>query len=1058
MSASIVSVSATENFLVLTNDKAGANIVVTEAGDGTVLSGLGLSTTNGLGNLRSGIAAGNKVETADGFSQILFDGSTGDSAYITTYDSGTRDLTLTRGDGESETVTLVAGAIGAGLTESAVFGKFGITLVLDETFDKAVAITVAADTVSVTGGTGVIDAASIKIFDSEGDVSAITSTTLTFGNLAAPASFTVTAVGGFTGTVDASTTGVKTVTLSDGKGNELLVQFDVTTAFDANSTAASIELHELENLIATNDTQFSSVLQETQTARITADGLTDPTHFESKVVTSKTAALTNFAANATFPGGFDIVGTATSTISYAASDTLESLRDKVNAVTGTTGVTARIIKDPTGFRLDFTAASAFSFTDTNGLTGDLGINDARVITRQTNTVGDLYTGITLSLFQPEAGTTVKIEIEQDLGVLKTEVEEFVGAYNALRRFINTHNKFDSTTGAKAVDAGVLFGDSVMGALQTQLASIVNGNVDGVASGFSVLSQIGVELVNNSTVADALDKETLVINNSKLDEALLNNPEDTRRLLAFDFNSSNPNVVLVDHTVKTTFSASGYTLNVNFDDRLEGTGVTNNTVFAQTDAETGGPASDGVGAITFGNSVVGNQAFRYSYDNTTEQMTLINLTTGASEVRSVAAPIDAATGVGEDLAASETANIVFASLDTTITLSGDNGFLRATPVSDGTLDNSLLAPNMAMTGGAATTPTTGMNKATVDALVAAGAYNQANGLLTLGIGSTGFGEAHVNTAAGIKFNIDGGGVLADISATDLDDGLPHTIGVFVNDGAADIQVATLSFATLTGAALDAGKNITIDLGTGLIAESATITSATAPMSNYFTLTDGSFEIRDSNSVLLGTVNYLAAESVTDVAATVSAISGVTGTVIASGNTFFLSIASDTNDAITVQADTGGLVAQHAIVDTGSKVFAANYNGPANGTDDTSAIVSTNVITATGSSGAEGLKVLFTGSADASGIQIDFTIGIGARLFFELDQILDVTNGSVQGQIAVLEGRNELAQDRVDALDRRLDVQRESLLARFIAAELALSSTSNLIESIKQTFAAFENGKK
>ena len=68
VSASIVSVSATENFLVLTNDKLGANIVVTEAGGGTVLSGLGLSTTSGLGNLRSGVAAGNKVETADGFS------------------------------------------------------------------------------------------------------------------------------------------------------------------------------------------------------------------------------------------------------------------------------------------------------------------------------------------------------------------------------------------------------------------------------------------------------------------------------------------------------------------------------------------------------------------------------------------------------------------------------------------------------------------------------------------------------------------------------------------------------------------------------------------------------------------------------------------------------------------------------------------------------------------------------------------------------------------------------------------------------------------------------
>ncbi|MCH8992580.1 MAG: flagellar hook protein FliD, partial [Acidobacteria bacterium] len=85
VTASIVSVSATENFLILTNDTTGANIIVTDTG--SVLSSLGLSTTNGVGNLRSGISSGNKVEVADGFSQILFDGSTEDSAYILTYDN-----------------------------------------------------------------------------------------------------------------------------------------------------------------------------------------------------------------------------------------------------------------------------------------------------------------------------------------------------------------------------------------------------------------------------------------------------------------------------------------------------------------------------------------------------------------------------------------------------------------------------------------------------------------------------------------------------------------------------------------------------------------------------------------------------------------------------------------------------------------------------------------------------------------------------------------------------------------------------------------------------------
>ena len=1058
VTASIVSVSSTESFLILTNDKTGANITVTDTG--SVLSSLGLSTTNGLGNLRSGISSGNKVEVADGFSKILFDGTTGNSAYLVSYDDATKVLTLTRGDGETETVTLATDAIASGKTEDAAFAKFGLTITLDENFNKSVDITVAADTVSVTDGTGVIDAASIRIFDSQGDISAITSTTLTFGNFASPAALTVTAVGGFSGTLDASATGVKTLSLTDGKGNEILIQLNVTTLFNGSETVASIELHELENAITTNGSQFTSVLQQAQTARLTADGLVDKTHFESRTLTSQTAALTNFKTNATIPGSFDIVGSATSTISFTTSDTLQTLRDKINTVTGTTGVTARIIQDATGFRLEFNSSNAFSFVDTNQLLADLGVNESRVITRDTNTVGDLFTGVTINLFAAEAGTTIKLAIEQDLGALKTNVEGFVSAYNEVRRFINLQNKFDVTTGAKADDAGVLFGDSVMGAVQSKLAAIINGNVGGVDSAFSVLSQIGVDLVNNATVTSALDKETLVINNAKLDEALLKNPENVRRLLAFDFKSSNPNITLIGHTVKTSFSTTGYTLNVNFNDSLNGVEVVNGTVFTNVDAQTGGPASDGISAITFGATNVTGQAYRYEYRSANEELVIFNLTTGASQLLDITAQLDAATGAGEDLATGETILVNFAEPDITITLSGDagSGFKRAVSIKDGTLVTAALT-NTTMTGGAVTTPTSSMNKATVDALIAAGAYDQATGLLTLAIGSTGAGEAHFNTATGIKFSIDGGAVSADISAIDLDDGAAHTIRVFVYDGSSDIEVAALAFTTLTGETLEAGQNITLDLGTGLTAQSSVITSATVPMINYFpTLTDGNFDILDSNSVVIGNVAYTTGQSLTDVAATANGISGITVQVVSSFTGFQLRITSDTNDAITVASDTGNLISLHGVKDTGSTVFSANFGGAANGISNGSASIATNIITATNTTGAEGLKLLFSGIADVSAIQIDFTVGVAANLFFELDQILNLTDGSMQGQVAVLEGRNTLAQDKIDRIDRRLVIQRESLIRRFIAAELAISRTNNLISAIKSTFEALSNAQR
>ena len=56
-----------------------------------------------------------------------------------------------------------------------------------------------------------------------------------------------------------------------------------------------------------------------------------------------------------------------------------------------------------------------------------------------------------------------------------------------------------------------------------------------------------------------------------------------------------------------------------------------------------------------------------------------------------------------------------------------------------------------------------------------------------------------------------------------------------------------------------------------------------MSNYLSVSDGSFEIRDSLGGLIGTVNYLASESLTDVAATANAISGITlvGALLSAG---------------------------------------------------------------------------------------------------------------------------------------------------------------------------------
>lgn len=1065
VTASIVQASTTQFILVITADETGEEMTVTESSGGTVLSGLGISTTQGTGGYRNGLTdAVSKIDaTSDGFSKILFDGTQGDASFLISYDQATNVVTLTRGDGVIDTATLTSTTIDTGETETATFSTFGATIIFDENFDKTTDIDVDANTASVTDGTGAITASTITITESAGDSSGITSKTLTFGALSTPAAITVTS-GSFSGTFDGTSTGAKTVTLSDGSGNSLTVDFTVSTAFDGTESAASIDLQELENLVVSSDTRFSNEIQTYQTARFTADGLIDTDRFESEFIANASNSLTTSA------GSFNInVGSDTVIVNYVSGETLTSLITKINAAITTAGsgnavfdagTTATAFTDGSGSRLVITDTSGatITLTDTDGLLSDMGVDNNLVIERDSNTVSDLFTGVTLTLFQAEEGTTIKLDVDRDLSAAKTAIQAFVEAYNELKYNLNQESQVDATTGLVTEDTGVLFGSATLVSISSRITSAFGNVTQGIDQGFAVLRQIGITIVDKSDVTDSLEANTLVIDDTILDEALLNNAEDIRRLFSFDFSSSDPRVSLLNFTGRTSYDASGYTVNINFDDRYQSQTFTNAGLFTNVDAQTDGPASDGISSISFGNPVTSGDAYRYSYDGGTEDFTLINLTTGTSEVVNITTLLDAVVSTsGTDLDAGETVNVTFSSLNTTIQLSGDDGFARATSISDGTLDSSGLDSNTTLTGGTVTTPTNGLDKATVDALIAAGAYDVATGLVTLGVTSTGSGEAHFDLATGIKFRIDSGSVLTDITGVDLDDGAAHTVDIYVNDGTSDVQVATLSFATLASTSAGSGE-LTIDLGTGLLGETSTVLSVSAPLENYLTVTDGSFEIRDSANVLLGTVSYNATDSLQDLAdAITAAVPNVSASIIAVGSTFEIEILHSNRDEITFASDTGGVITELNITNAGDAVFSANINGSASGTDDGSVTVNGRTITATSLTSAEDLQIFYSGSSDLASIQMDFTTGLGARLYFSIDDMLAPITGLMDSNISTMTDQNTQNQQRVDDMTARLEITRQRLLQQFINLEVALARAETLLSSITETFEALFNSQ-
>ncbi len=807
VTASIVSISSTEHRLVLTSDETGVDMAITDSG--TVLSGLGISTTHGEGAFRSGMAS-SKVQVADGFVSIVFDGTQTDNSFLISYDQATKVMTLTKGDGTTDTATLSTTAIASGSTEIAKFTTFGVSITLDSAFIKTNDVTVAADAFGKTLGTGVIDPATIKISDTIGDISGITANTLTFTNLGTPANITIT-VGAFVATgVDLTgATGTKTVNLTDGT-NTLQVQFDTTAAFVGDETAVTITLNELDNLVGANGNPFTTVLQVPVSARLTADGLIDIDRFETAFIATDTSPLSTFTGTLTITGN---VGT--DTVAYTDTTTLQDLRTAINAKTGSTGVTASIMTDESGFRLVLTNGNttAITVTDTSGLKNAISLDNDQIIERTSNTINDLFAGITMTLFQAEEGTTINIDLDRDLTGVKADIQAFVDAYNTLKVFLNRQTFVDETTGEVTAETGILFSNRTVADIEQKLAAIVGAGTAGVDSGFSVLAQIGIDLIDNGTVTTQLENDTLVIDQTKLDEALLNNPDDVRKMFSFDFSSSNSEIALLSFNGLTTYSASGYTLNIgNFGDGEQSS-----------------------------NSVVSGTA-------------LLN-----------------------------------------------------------------------------------------------------DGVNSLGSNSTA-GQLTIN------------GITVDYDPT----------------------VDTLD--TLN----DKINNATIPGVTSFVADDGT----------------GKFKLH-----LVATIDPLAVS----------------------------------------ETGAGNLLTAANLTAVSQLVGSANIDGAADGSNDFTTTTSNRTITAQSTTGAAGLVLRYNGNANVSDITLNFTVGVGAQMFFAIDHMLAPTNGAINTGITALEDQNTVKEARVTRIIERLAYQREQLLARFIAMETALARLNRISDSITQLTESLFNKK-
>jgi flagellar hook-associated protein 2 len=256
----------------------------------------------------------------------------------------------------------------------------------------------------------------------------------------------------------------------------------------------------------------------------TADGEAATGSYDIEVIA---LAKAHQLSSAAFSDGADaVVGTGTLTISQgtdsfdvvidSTNDTLEGIRDAINAASDNTGVQATLINETNGTHLVLTASTtgadgAIEVTRTGGDAGlDQLVYNPGVLTNMTplqpaqdahirlatydiydskNTITGAIDGVTLVLeAETEANTPVSINVANDTTLLRERIKAFVIGYNALNTTISSLRSYDATTQR----GGPLLGDALVRSIEEELRSALIDPVSGLEGGtYTTLTSLGI---------------------------------------------------------------------------------------------------------------------------------------------------------------------------------------------------------------------------------------------------------------------------------------------------------------------------------------------------------------------------------------------------------------------------------------------------------------------------------------------------------------------------------------------------------------------------------------
>ena len=271
-------------------------------------------------------------------------------------------------------------------------------------------------------------------------------------------------------------------------------------------------------------------------------------------------------------GSFVASSTVTSkTLSVTATDTLESLKDKINALDY--GVTASVLgagdgtytlvlksQDGKENSLRITASespsgsglSSIDNTTTNGSKQKVAGTDASFtvdgisLTRSSNVISDLFTGYTVNL---NASTTVNgtdtpanLTGTVDNSSAITNLQSFVNSVNEARTLLNEK----TFRGSASKESGELSDDPVVKSVQKQLNNLTSSQLTGFGANGIYLSNLGVRTEKDGQ---------LTLNTTILENELKNNPSSLDAIFNSMYSSSSSLLTVSGGSVKSPVAGS-----------------------------------------------------------------------------------------------------------------------------------------------------------------------------------------------------------------------------------------------------------------------------------------------------------------------------------------------------------------------------------------------------------------------------------------------------------------------------------------------------------------------